>query len=508
MTFLTVLMALLLFSTPAVAETARVTYVTSKSFYVDAGQSAGLVPGVEVELLRGGELLGMAVVQEVTASRAICGWAKGDLIPVPGDQISFVPVTVAPESLSSPGTSTWFDRVGLHGRIGMQTLHLRDRSGFGSDFDRPDLNLRLRGRNLGGSSLGTEIDVRAAAFRQSRDGQSDTETRSRVYRLNLFGGDSAKGWGWTAGRQFAPSLAVIHLFDGARAEFARNNWTVGVLGGTQPEPDLALSRDAIEAGTWFTYRSTSSRTRWATTVAMVGTWNGGEVDREFAWLQGRWSRDGLTVRADQVLDLNRGWKKDVGESTISSTSTYLMGSWQAHRILNLNGGLDTRRRVRFLRDQNTPETEFDDSYRQGYWLGARSRPLSWLTVGMRGRTRLRSDRERADSGTLNLGFRTNWLGNLRFGTRSTMYRSELVTGWLQSGRLSAQPHPRVTIGAFGGARHETGRSNDLMDGTDPWVGADVDVTVGRRAWMSLRWESQLNGEEAFDQLWVGTGLRF
>ena len=64
------------------------------------------------------------------------------------------------------------------------------------------------------------------------------------------------------------------------------------------------------------------------------------------------------------------------------------------------------------------------------------------------------------------------------------------------------------MGAFGGARSETGRVNDLMDGTDPWGGADIDFSLGRSAWLSLRWESQFGGEEAFDQLWLGTGLRF
>jgi hypothetical protein len=185
-----------------------------------------------------------------------------------------------------------------------------------------------------------------------------------------------------------------------------------------------------------------------------------------------------------------------------------MASWQAHRRLNLNGGFDNRRRVRFVRDRETPETQFDDSYRQGIWLGGRGAALDWLDVGLSGRTRLRKDRERADSATMTLGFRTRWWGNMRFSTRSTVYRSELVEGWLQTGRMSLQPHPAWTVGIFGGARHEAGRLNDLMDGTDPWGGADVDYTFARNAWLSLRWESQFTGEEASDQIWAGTGLRF
>jgi len=504
---------ILLFGALAVADahadTAKVTYVTSQTFYIDAGQRTGVATGAMVEIVRGEEVVGHARVKEVSAGRAVCELLDGEITPAVGDEIRYTAVTTPVATASGGGQGTWFDRVGLHGRIGLQSTHLRDQSGYGSNFDNPALNLRLYGRDIAGSSVGAEVDVRARMVHRTTDGNSETESRSRIYRLNAFGGTPGRGIGWTAGRQYAPSLSVLHLFDGLRVQYERKNWSTGILGGAQPDPrNLGLSGDVLEGGAWYTLRQTSERTRWALTTAVVAAYAEGSVDREFAWVQGRWARGDVSLRADQVIDLNRSWKKDAGEPLISSTSTYLMARWQAHQKLRLTTGLDTRRRVRMFRDRETPETEFDDSYRRGFWLGAQSRILRWLDLGIRARTRGRANSESANSGTFNVGVRTPWLGALRFDSRSSMYESQLVQGWLQSLRMSANPHSRVSTGVFGGIRSEQGRSNDLMDGEDYWVGADIDLTLPQRAWLSLSWESYLNGEEDFNQFWIGTGMRF
>ena len=70
-----VILILLLLALPvtnAVADTAKVTYVTSQTFYIDAGQRTGVATGSMVEIVRGGEVVGHARVKEVSASRAVC----------------------------------------------------------------------------------------------------------------------------------------------------------------------------------------------------------------------------------------------------------------------------------------------------------------------------------------------------------------------------------------------------------------------------------------------------
>lgn len=498
-----VLLLLVLGAASASADTAKVTYVTSRTFYVDAGERSGLVADMTLDVLRADEVIGQGRVVEVSTTRAVCEWLDGGGPAQVGDTVRFTPVaTAAPAAAGSGRSRDGF--AGMHGRIGLQTLHLRDKSGYGSDFDQPALTLRLRGDEVAGTPLSVEADVRGRML--YRDGER--ASRSRIYRLNVSStfGD---GYGWTAGRQYAPSLSVIHLFDGVRVEVDRGQWSAGVLGGTQPEPKYyGWSSNVVEGGAWFTWRQERSRQRWEATVATVAAYENGNVDREFAWLQGRWATGPWSLRMDQVLDLNRSWKQDAGEPLISSTSTYIAARWQRSHLLGIDAGLDTRRQVRFYRDRETPETDFDDNYRQGYWLGLRSRPLRWLDLGLSGRTRLRKDAERADSGTLTVGVANRDWTTVRLDSRSTVYRDELVTGWLQSVRLSAPLHPRLTAGVFGGARGESGRSNDLMDSTDPWYGFDLDLILPHDVWCSLSFESTTSGEEAYDQVWLGTGVRF
>lgn len=505
MKHLAVLLGVLLLCGAARAETARVTYVTSRSFYVDAGQAAGLVPEVMVDVIRDGTVIGQARVREVSATRGVCEWTGAGGGPLVGDEIRFSAVEVSAGAVPGAERPSRWERLGLHGRIGLQTLHLRDRSEYGADFDQPALTLRLQGDRVAGTPLGLEADVRARML--TRDGQSSS--RSRVYRLNVSQGNDAEGFGWTAGRQFAPALSVLNLFDGVRLQYQNPRWSTGVLGGTQPEPKYyGLSTRVVEGGGWFTLRETQARTRWSATVAAIGSYEDGSIDREFAWLQGRVAHGPLSLRVDQVLDLNRGWKQDAGESVISSTSTYLAARWQVRPTFSVDGGLDSRRQVRFYRDRQTPETEFDDAYRQGYWAGLRARPLRWLDLGLRGRTRLRRDYERADSGDLTVGLVDRKWSRARLDSRTAVYRGELVEGWLQSLRLSVPVHARVRAGVFGGVRSEDGRKTDLMNGTDPWFGLDVDFTLPHDVWLSASLETSYDGEEAYDQLWAGMGLSF
>lgn len=497
------LVALCLLPRLAWAADATITYVTSRTLYVDAGTDAGLVVGAEVEIVRAGEVIGGATVREASARRAACAWVSGEEPPVVGDVVRF-DVVASPEPAADPDASWWAAR-GLRGRVGLQSVHLRDRSGVGQDFDRPALDLRLRGENVAGSGIGIEADVRA---RHTSVGDVDRSV-ARTYRLNASGGRRDAGWSWTAGRQFAPSIRAIHLFDGARVRYARGDWSFGALAGTQPDPeDLAPSGDLVEGGVYATLRSTAPERRWSVTTAAIASYESGTVDREFLSLQGLWSNDRVVARVDQELDLNRGWKRDAGESLLGVTSTNLIVRVRLDRRWSVNAGLDNRRRVRRIRDRETPQTEFDDAYRRGVWAGLDVRRVQDFDFGLRLQTRGGATTSSADAATFTAGYRPRWIRGARLGSRTTVYRNELVEGWLQSVRVHARATPRVDVGVFGGIRHEAGRSNDLMDGDDPWFGADVDVDLARDLWLSGSWERTFDGEEAFEQFWFGSGLRF
>lgn len=502
---LVVLLFVIAGATTSFAATARVSYVTSRTFYVDAGTQDGLSVGALVEIVREGVVVGSGRVREVSTRRGACDWIEGETAVAVGDTIRFEAVTRA----ESPSTaqSSWWGRSGLHGRIGMQSLHLRDHSGGGRDLDQPALDLRLRGDAVVGTPLSVEADIRARAIHRSTGAFEGTRSHSRVYRLNTSA-DFA-GLRFVAGRQYAPMVHALNLFDGARLESMGQRWNFGVLAGTQPRSvDLGLSTRVFEAGVWATRRSTTPVQSWELTAAAIGSYEESTLDREALLLQGRWNNATWSTRIEQEIDLNRSWKNEAGESTLSATSTNFFVRWRMHRSSSLDFGLDTRRRVRLYRDRETPETDFDDTYRRGVWVGVHTRPLRGLDLGLRARSRGGAGASSADALTFTTAYRARWLGSWRLSTRSTVYRNELVEGWLNSGTLGRSIGTRLETAVFGGVRKETGRSNDLMDGSDPWFGMEFDVLLTHRAWMSGTYERSFEGEEAYEQVWLGTGLRF
>jgi hypothetical protein len=506
---LLLLCAICFFATPvrAAERNATITYVTAATIYIDAGSDAGLRVGDSLRVVREDGHSFSLIVRELSARRAACT-LDGDSTeypPIVGEVVHFDAVA---RSTRTGGSGAW-SRSGMRGRVGLQWLSIRDLESAGRDLQRPAMDLRLSASSLFDRPIGVEADVRARRSKWSQGGDDEVRSRQRVYRLNIGFGAPDRTWRVVAGRQFAPALSVLHLFDGARLEFHRERWSAGLLGGTQPAPDdLGLSTDLREFGLWWSSRSLEGGDRWSVTTAAIGSYSKDEVDREFLYVQGRSTMGDWRLFGSQEVDFHRGWRSDAGGSTIASTSTLLRARYRPDSVWSFDAGLDLRQRVRRVRDIETPETDFDDRYRQGYSIGA-SRTLpgrSRLSLGIR--TRARSDEESAHSATLSASTRPDLLAGARLSSRTTVYRNAMVEGWLQSARASWSPRPEVDLSAHGGVRHETGRDLDLMDGTDPWFGLAVDFTPHRATWIGLEWERTFSGDEAFEQIWAGTGLRF
>ena len=71
----------------------------------------------------------------------------------------------------------------------------------------------------------------------------------------------------------------------------------------------------------------------------------------------------------QEVDYYRAWKQAIGEPAWSPTGTFATARYEVTRAVSLNAGYDSRRNVRLYRDAVTPETAFDDAFRQGVWGG-------------------------------------------------------------------------------------------------------------------------------------------
>ena len=385
--------ALLAGAGPAAAETAKVTYVTGSTVYLDAGTDRGLAGaryaghspagrrarrharGHGVRVTAGLVLAPrsaprgphrrrgtLGVRRRVTAGRTSNSEDEG--LPR---------AARASESLS---VREWLRERGLRGRIGVRYAGYSDGTDFGRDWRQPAVDFRLDGKDLGGRPMRRR---RRSPLTRARGAPPPMAARTprgaRASTDSLSGGArTAPGGGSMRGASVSTAITSISVFDGVSVETGGDAWRLGAFSGAQPDPiTWGWSSDILEHGVWITRRASegtgAEATRWRVTGGLVGSYTGGTIDREYAVVQGRWLGPRGSVLALQEIDLNRGWKSDV-ESTVAPTSTYASGRWIATRVLELQGGFDGRRRVRRWRDRITPETEFDDDFRRGVWTGA------------------------------------------------------------------------------------------------------------------------------------------
>ena len=491
-----------------------VTSVAGRSVYVSSGSEDGLEPGTRLEVVRDQAPVADLTVTEVSAHRSRC--AAGTAAPEirVGDTVRLA--SAAPQAGAAPGTVQEPDRerhpLGLRGRLGLRYLYVDRTSGIGGGYSQPALDLRLDGRDVAGSAIGLAVDVRTRrTYRREEGGDTDTENRNRVYRLSASYGRADKPLRVGLGRQFAPSLAVVSLFDGVYAEYRKERWAAGGFYGTEPDPeDWTFSNDVRGLGGFFEYgNAPAAPRRWAVTTGAVSSTEEGEVNRDFLFVQGRYDDRKLSGYLAQEIDVNRGWRKDAesGDS-FTATSTFASLRYRFGDALAVRAGYDDRRSVRLYRDLVTPETEFDDTYRQGVWAGVDGRAGRHLQWGVDARSSSGGAAGSADSYTGMLGA----VGLTRLGlgarVRSTRYESDVTEGWLHALSVSSDLASWTRLEIHGGLRTESPLDPAIPEGDLSWFGLDWEACFGRHWLLSLTADRNLGADEDNDQVYATVSWRF
>jgi hypothetical protein len=391
-------------------------------------------------------------------------------------------------------------------------LASRDGLNEAAEYSSPALDVRLDATSIYGSAWNAHVDVRARRVsRTASDGESIDDDRSRVYRAAVGWDRPGPGFRISAGRQISPELANVSMFDGVAASWDGKRWGAGGFAGTQPDPtDWGFSSEISEAGGWYGIRSTPGATRrWGLNVGAVASRQDGELNREFVFLQGRYTGGRLHGYFVQEVDINRDWKSDeAGESTLEPTSTFLSLRFKASEAIDLNAGFDNRRNVRLYRDRVTPVTEFDDSFRRGAWAGLSARAGRHLRFAVSGRQSSGGTAGDATSYTGNVAFvRWTRLG-IAFRARATRWENDRLEGWLYLGSVSIDPLPGLGVSLEAGVRDETSLLNAALDDQVTWFGLDLDADLPGNLWATLSFERSEGDFEEVDLLYATIAWRF
>jgi hypothetical protein len=520
--------ALALTAPAASARTFRITYLTSTTAYVDAGQQDGLAAGDLVTIVRDGATIATLRVTDVSSHRAACTIESGQGALAVGDEVRFEPhaPTSTGAGAAAPATPATADAapaapesergsylrsLGLRGRIGVRYLGVFDQSGFGGDLSQPSVDLRVDGTRVAGSPFDVQVDVRARRTTQVvADGNEFTDNEARVYRLNVLWRSLGDHMRVTAGRQFSSALTSVSTFDGVQAEYDRTRLGGGVFAGTQPRPvDYAFSTDIREYGAFLRTRSAPrAAVRWEAVVAGIGSYENGDINREYVAVVGRVMSPTLSLMLLQQIDVFRGWREAAEGKTSSLTSTFASARYRVVNKVDFDAGYDNRRDVRVYNDYVNPEIAFDDSYRQGVWGGASLPFAQRYRVGAVVRSSSGGSAGQAMSYTLTASASRVTPANLDLRLRSTRYDNERSNGWMLALTSTWAPSAGWSLGVFAGLRDDQGKTLATPDVSTYWIGCDIDMALLEGWYLNLSGEYNGNGSDAYNQMYAGLSWRF
>ena len=508
------------------ADTTRVTYVAGSSVYLEAGRERGLAEGDTVSVAGGSRLR----VTAVSSRRAVCEpLDAGAPTPRVGDRVTFrrgsatapgaaapgsaapVPGGVSSGAAGAPADSTLAaaappvkvrgGRGAIRGRVGAGYLRVE---GQGSDYSRPTVDLRLEGRAAWGAPLDFVADVRG--HRLERAGS--TESAARVYRLSATMAADDGTRRFTAGRQSLPLASAPGQFDGVNLELAGGTWSAGLFSGFEPlRYGYDFDTGVLWTGLYTGARGGEGARRWTITLGGMDAHDHGIPSRAALFAQGTYHDARFSLLAAQAADLNSAWKQARGEPSISSTSTLVTANARITRAFTLNGGYDGRRNVLLARDRETPETSFDDRFREGGWAGLSIEP-GW-------QSRLDGTARWTSGGAA--GTAWAWTGAVerraippldgRLSLRSSRVESEIETGWLHAATFSVRAGGTSEIGFTAG----TQSMRDPFLGTvrhSSWQGLDADLGVGARWYAMLQGQRESGDEGEGTTGYAGLSWRF
>lgn len=498
---------------PSRAESsAKVTYLSGSTVYVDAGSDEGVQVGDRIEVVRDGRAVTVLKVEYVSNHRASCSIVEGAPAVV-GDVVRFQAATPVPAAVPPPAAEPAPPKRNpgaVHGRAGIRYLWVNDRAPEAPGYSQPALDLRLDAADLRGSGWGFETDVRARRTIRSGGSTRPDEGRSRVYKAAVFWNGTTQPWGVKVGRQFLPEVSGVALLDGVAAQYRGEGWGTGFFSGSEPDPaDSSYSGDVRDHGVWFSFHgSAASPRRWRIATGLVGSYQEGEVNREFVFLQSSYVDRIVTFFVTEEIDYNRGWKKDAGESTFSSTGTFLSLLVRAGDVVRIRAGYDDRRNVRLYRDYVDPATTFDDSHRRGAWLGMGFEAPRHFRAGLEAKRTMGGDRGDADVYGATWSFGSYGRAAFSIDGRHTHYTNDLLDGWLHAVGIGVDLGARVRLGLTGGIRDEDDRTGFGTTSRVNWYAFDLDAPIGRRWFLTLSADRSDGDGEAIDQVYVTTTFRF
>ena len=509
----------------------RVEYLAADAIYIDAGSGAGIQLADRVEIRRDGILIARLEVVFVAENSASCKVIEefqtlrlGDtaLVTVETAAVLSLPEKVVAETypdeirnLSHPLEGIEEDVLTPHlsGRVGLQYNLQDDLDEFDYDYRQPTMLLHLQLQNL--FSTNHNLNLRMRLRRNLRDQTSSINSEdawnNRFYEVSLTYDNASSPWSYQIGRISSRQVSSIGSFDGLLGEYRFTpNWTVGLLAGTQP--DLQNTRpqtDETKGGVYAIHEGTLAQSvKFASTVALVGRYVRGNISREFVYqqLNMRFGRSwGLYQSAE--VGVNRGWRQETADGTLSLSNILLNLRYTPTRVVSASLGYDTRTILRTFATRDTPDSLFDDAYRQGLRTALSLRLPQRLQITLGGGLRFTGGEDLLTRSFYGgIGQHDILHSGLHADLRISGYRNLYTTGWQPTLRISRLLLQRLnTALQIGQNRYNlNGRDEQLVYN---WIRLKGDTHITKTFYLSLAGEIYRGNSQSTNRVFLEFGVR-
>ena len=492
-------------------------YVAGKTIYIDIGRSAGISAGDTLSVTRAGEIIGSVVVIHTASTASSCTSLSPVEIRV-GDEVTAGERALGMEmnagrgSAVAPAEAPARRMTRIDGSVSLGSVLSEDLTDSGLGFSRPSLSTRLRVRDIAGRPLTLELRQRSRYYgRESRLRSGGPEDRwtHQIYQLSLTyrpeGSPYTVRWG-----RILPSVPRgVGYVDGILFGYrSQRHFELGVVGGFRPDEysaDLRFDERTVGAFAAIDLEPRGSDDL-ELSGAFVGSYRSGTVDREVFVSEGNYSAGtSFSASGSVEIDLNRGWKREMGEAPLDLTRLFLGARYRAAEGLSLHLSYDGRRPARTADNRATPDSLFDDTVRRGLRAGVSWSASPRIRLAGSAGVRFRSGRDNTMSADGSARIRGFPARGVNTGVRFALFRTMFNNGYRPMAEIGVKPLRDLML--------DVGAGDTIYDTAgekshDPWVTSSLRYRLTRRQFLALRFAAHMSARLRSARLSGETGIRF
>ena len=417
----------------------KVVQIAGETIYVDVGRLQGLSDAQVIQIVGNGVSLGevrvvrladrFSACEVVSLSRTVrVGDAvhgvivakeldgRDELNEEENDGSDALDIRVQPVKTASTVSDEVSEiRSIIRGKVAVRYSFLDDQSEQNRDVHQPAFLMDWDVSQIAGTGL--RFHVRLRGRRQTS--QSSARSPFRLYDLGLHYESANERLTVGVGRLSPTFVSGVGDFDGGLFKVRTgNNMHVGFFGGFQPNWQTSgFDRNAYKMGAFVNWNRTGLRfVRQNTTVAFVGEYQNGQIDREYFYFQNYvWIGRVVSVFQHVAVDLDRTNRFEQSQKVqLRNAYTTLRISPSPH--FSMGVGYDARNQVSAPLFNSVEDSLMAVAFRQGVQGDVTLRPVRNVFLYARGNVRLQKGKDRSQAWSV--GGSVNNLLNSGFNVRS------------------------------------------------------------------------------------------